>query len=103
MQRSCSIAEAAPNLRCRATASTSQLARGKWRWWFARAAGWQDGAGTRVPISAAAVARAECDAEHIGSLDAAQPARAHQDVCSSCHTAHHEGRLTIRGTATRWR
>ena len=111
--------------------------------------GWQDGAGARVPISAAAVARAECDAEHIGSLDALQPARARQDItpavarfvfmrdegrcrvpgcrsarcidlhhlearadggshdpenliclCGSCHTAHHEGRLTIRGTAS---
>jgi hypothetical protein len=110
--------------------------------------GWQDGAGVRVPISAAAVALAECDAEHIGSLDADMPERARQDVtpavarfvwardggkcrvpgcrsaralhihhlvpraeggghdpsnliliCSSCHAAHHDGRITVTGTA----
>jgi hypothetical protein len=108
----------------------------------------QDGAGATVAISAAALARAECDAQYIGSLDAAEPARAYQEVspavarlvwrrdhgrcrvpgcrsaraleihhiihrehggshdvsnlvllCSSCHTAHHEGRLVIRGTS----
>ena len=42
--------------------------------------GWQDGAGVVVPISQAAVECAECDAEHIGSLDADTPARAHQDI-----------------------
>jgi hypothetical protein len=111
-------------------------------------AGTQDGGGATIPISASAVARAECDAQHIGSIDAEQPARAHQDVspavarlvyrrdhgrcrvpgcrsaraleihhiihrehrgsheadnlvllCSSCHTAHHENLLSIRGTA----
>ncbi len=41
---------------------------------------WQDGGGVRVPIDAVALARAECDAQHIGSLDAEQPTRAHQDV-----------------------
>jgi hypothetical protein len=110
--------------------------------------GWQEGAGAKLPISAAAVDRAECDAEHIGSIDADVPTRAVQDVppsvarlvwardaskcsvpgcrssrgleihhivrradegthelsnliliCSSCHIAHHDGRLTIRGTA----
>ena len=109
----------------------------------------QDGGGVTVPISEAALARAECDAQYIGSIDAAQPARAHQDVspatarlvyrrdhgrcrvpgcrsaraleihhiihrehggsheaenlvllCSSCHTAHHDGRLSIWGTST---
>jgi hypothetical protein len=109
----------------------------------------QDGAGAIVPISAGALARAECDAQYIGSVDTAQPARAHQDVspatarlvyrrdhgrcrvpgcrsaraleihhivhrehggshdaenlvlmCSSCHTAHHDGRLSIRGTSS---
>jgi hypothetical protein len=108
----------------------------------------QDGAGATVAINAAALARAECDAQYIGSLDAAEPARAYQDVspavarlvwrrdhgrcrvpggrsaraleihhiihrehggshepwnlvllCSSCHTAHHEGRLVISGTS----
>lgn len=115
--------------------------------------GWQHGAGIKVAIGAAAVERAECDAQHIGSIDhsstdGATPERAYQDVppavvrlvwrrdggrcrtpgcrsargleihhlvrradggshdarnccllCSSCHQAHHEGRLTITGTA----
>jgi hypothetical protein len=43
-------------------------------------AGWQDGGGVRVPISAADVARAECDAIRIGSLDAEAPERAQQDI-----------------------
>ena len=42
--------------------------------------GWQDGAGAKVAIGPAAVARAECDAQHIGSLDGAEPERAYQDV-----------------------
>src|SRR5512140_463816 len=42
--------------------------------------GWQDGAGAKVAIGPAAVERAECDAQHIGSLDGAEPERAYQDV-----------------------
>ena len=42
--------------------------------------GWQDGAGTKIAISPAAVERAACDAQHIGSIDGGTPARAHQDV-----------------------
>jgi hypothetical protein len=42
--------------------------------------GWQHGAGAKLAISAAAVQRAECDARHVGSIDAPVPARAHQDV-----------------------
>src|SRR5258706_12607516 len=42
--------------------------------------GWQDGGGGRVLISAAAVARAECDAVRIGPLDAETPERAQQDI-----------------------
>ncbi len=42
--------------------------------------GYQDGAGVRVPISAAAVERTLCDAQHLGPLDAEVPARATQDV-----------------------
>ncbi len=42
--------------------------------------GWQDGAGTKIAISAAAVERAMCDAQHIGSIDGGTPERAHQDV-----------------------
>jgi hypothetical protein len=41
--------------------------------------GWQEGGGKRIPISAADVARAECDAQRIGFLDGA-PAAATQDV-----------------------
>lgn len=110
--------------------------------------GWQHGGGALIAIGAAALERAGCDAQHIGSVDAAVPARAHQAIppsvarlvwrrdhgrcrvpgcrssrglelhhlthradggshdasnlilaCSSCHLAHHEGRLTIGGTA----
>jgi len=42
--------------------------------------GWQEGAGAKLAISAAAVERATCDAQHIGSLDGPVPERAHQDV-----------------------
>ncbi len=45
--------------------------------------GWQDGAGTKIAIGPAAVERAECDAQHIGSIDSATPERAHQDVSPS--------------------
>jgi hypothetical protein len=110
--------------------------------------GTQEGAGLQVPISPAAVDRALCDAQHIGSLDEPTPDRAYQDIppsvarlvrhrdggrcrvpgcrssrglelhhivhradggghdagniilaCSSCHQSHHDGRLTISGTA----
>jgi hypothetical protein len=42
--------------------------------------GWQHGGGVKVPIDAAAVERAECDAQHIGSIDADAHARAAQDI-----------------------
>ena len=42
--------------------------------------GWQEGAGVRVPIDAASLARARCDAQHLGSLEAERPARAVQDI-----------------------
>ncbi len=42
--------------------------------------GWQGGASAKIAISSAAVERALCDAQHIGSIDDATPARAHQDV-----------------------
>jgi len=41
---------------------------------------WQTGAGASLPISAASVERATCDAEHIGSIDADKPERAHSDI-----------------------
>jgi hypothetical protein len=45
--------------------------------------GWQHGAGAKIPIAAAAVERALCDAQHIGSIDGETPERAHQDVSPS--------------------
>ena len=42
--------------------------------------GWQEGAGAKLAISAAALERASCDAQHIGSIDGRVPERAHQDV-----------------------
>jgi len=42
--------------------------------------GWQEGAGVRVPVDAATVERARCDAQHIGSLDGDAPERARQDM-----------------------
>jgi hypothetical protein len=110
--------------------------------------GWQEGAGARIAIQPAAVERAMCDAQHIGSIDGAEPERAYQDIppsvarlvwrrdrgrcrvpgcrssrglelhhlvhradggtheasnlaliCSACHQSHHDGVLTISGTA----
>jgi hypothetical protein len=42
--------------------------------------GWQEGAGARVPVGPAAVDRAMCDAQHIGSIDGPEPERAYQDI-----------------------
>ena len=42
--------------------------------------GWQDGAGALIPIGPAAVARAECDAQRIGSIDGDTPSAATQDI-----------------------
>jgi hypothetical protein len=112
--------------------------------------GWQEGAGAQIAIAPAAVERALCDAQRIGSIDGTEPERAYQDIppsvarlvwrrdggrcrvpgcrssrglelhhlirradggshdasnvvlaCSACHQAHHDGRLTISGTADR--
>ena len=41
---------------------------------------WQDGGGARVEIDAARLERAECDAQHIGSLDGDKPERAIQTI-----------------------
>jgi hypothetical protein len=43
-------------------------------------AGSLHGAGVAVPVSAAAIERAECDAQRIGSLDGDAPERAMQDI-----------------------
>ena len=42
--------------------------------------GWQDGAGAVIAIDAAAVERAECDAQYIGSVDDAAPERARTEI-----------------------
>jgi hypothetical protein len=42
--------------------------------------GWQEGAGAQVAIEPAAIERATCDAQQIGSIDGAVPERAHQDI-----------------------
>jgi hypothetical protein len=45
--------------------------------------GWQEGAGAQIAVDTAAVDRAMCDAQHIGSIDGPVPGRAHQDVAPS--------------------
>ncbi|TMQ04978.1 MAG: HNH endonuclease [Deltaproteobacteria bacterium] len=45
--------------------------------------GWQEGGGVQVPIEPAAVDRAMCDAQHIGSIDGPAPERAYQDIAPS--------------------
>ncbi|MGE0872891.1 MAG: HNH endonuclease [Kofleriaceae bacterium] len=42
--------------------------------------GWQEAAGRQFAMDPADLARAECDAQRIGSLDAQKPARATQDI-----------------------
>ncbi len=42
--------------------------------------GWQAGAGAQVAIEPAAIDRAMCDAQHIGSIDSTVPERAYQDI-----------------------
>jgi hypothetical protein len=42
--------------------------------------GWQEGAGVKIAVDAATVERAQCDAQHIGSIDGDVPERAHQDI-----------------------
>jgi hypothetical protein len=42
--------------------------------------GWQDGGGVTVEMTPAALARAQCDAEHLGRVDAPTPTRARQTV-----------------------
>jgi predicted nucleic acid-binding protein len=44
--------------------------------------GWQEGAGAQIAIHPAAVERAMCDAQHIGSIDGSTPERAYQDIGS---------------------
>jgi hypothetical protein len=41
---------------------------------------WQDGGGRRVEIEPATLERAQCDAQHVGSLDGPRPERARQTI-----------------------
>jgi hypothetical protein len=62
--------------------------------------GWQVGGGVRVPVEAAAVERARCDAQHIGSIDGDHPERARQDIPPSVVRfvwARDEGRCQTPG------
>jgi len=42
--------------------------------------GWQEGAGAQVAVDSAAIERARCDAQHIGSTEDPIPVRAEQDI-----------------------
>ena len=42
--------------------------------------GWQEGSGVQVPVDTAAVERAKCDAQYVGSTDDKLPVRASQDI-----------------------
>src|SRR5688500_12446416 len=44
---------------------------------------WQDGGGQAIEVTPEVVERARCDAQHLGRVDAAVPARATQDVSPS--------------------
>jgi hypothetical protein len=45
--------------------------------------GWQDGGGTSIEVGPTVIERARCDAQHVGRVDAAVPARATQDISPS--------------------
>lgn len=42
--------------------------------------GWQQGAGERIAVEPAVVEQARCDAQHVGRVDAQEPAKATQDI-----------------------
>ncbi|HSR98929.1 MAG TPA: HNH endonuclease, partial [Kofleriaceae bacterium] len=42
--------------------------------------GWQEGAGAQIVVEDAAMERARCNAQYIGSIDGAAPERAYQDI-----------------------
>ncbi|HSR96580.1 MAG TPA: HNH endonuclease [Kofleriaceae bacterium] len=42
--------------------------------------GWQEGAGAQIVVEDAAMERARCNAQYIGSIDGATPERAYQDI-----------------------
>jgi hypothetical protein len=41
---------------------------------------WQEGGGVQVPVDAATLEQARCDAQHIGGIDGDAPERAYQDI-----------------------
>jgi hypothetical protein len=62
--------------------------------------GWQEGSGMQVPVDAATVERARCDAQYIGSTTDDIPVRASQDIPPSVvrHVYHRDGgRCTTPG------
>ncbi|MDQ3337015.1 MAG: HNH endonuclease [Myxococcota bacterium] len=62
--------------------------------------GWQEGSGVQVPIDAATVERARCDAQYIGSTTDDVPVRATQDIPPSVvrYVYHRDGgRCTTPG------
>jgi hypothetical protein len=62
--------------------------------------GWQDGGGITVEMSTAAIERAWCDAEVIGSIDAEVPERAKQAISPSVRRlvwARDHGRCRVPG------
>ena len=62
--------------------------------------GWQDGGGITVEMSPAAIERARCDAEEIGSIDGAGPERAKQAIPPSVRRfvwARDHGRCRVPG------
>ncbi len=67
--------------------------------------GWQDGGGVTVEMSPAAISRAMCDAEEIGSIDGDRPERAKQTVPPAVrrlvwHRDH--GRCQVTGCRSSW-
>jgi hypothetical protein len=45
--------------------------------------GWQDGGGSAIDVEPKVIERARCDAQHVGRVGAAEPARATQDISPS--------------------
>jgi hypothetical protein len=68
--------------------------------------GWQDGGGLTVEMSPAAIARARCDAEEIGSIeDGAEPTRAVQAIPPSVRRLvwrRDHGRCRVPGCRSSW-
>jgi hypothetical protein len=75
----------------------------------------QEARGALIPIDAAALSRARCDAQHIGSLDGDSPERAYQDIppsvvrlvwrrdCGRCQAPGCRSTIGIEIHHLRWR